>query len=78
MKRETAPVAAADITEEIIELALDVADGWYQSSPIDWEDLTDRIDGAELKDGSHLNMGDSMASPAIEKLKREVRKARQS
>jgi hypothetical protein len=70
----TSPQAASDITEEIVTVATDVVDGWYPEGRIDWEDLLERIDGTELADGSRLDMGESMMSEAITRLKREVRK----
>lgn len=75
-KTETAPHESEDVTEEMVKLALDIVDGWYQEGPIDWEDVWDRLDGAELADGTRLELGVELLSPALKKIKREVLKAR--
>lgn len=67
---------ANQVNDEILRLVFDIVDGWYPDGPIDWEDLLDRVDRAELSDGSIVDLGDSMISPAIKKIKREVRKYR--
>ncbi len=76
VQRSTVIVAAADVTDEIIQLAWSIADGWYQGRTIDWGDLLDRLDQAELSDGTVLELGEDMLSPAIMKIKLEVRKMR--
>jgi hypothetical protein len=70
------PVEAADVTQEILDLALDVANGWHRVGRIDWEDLLDRFDGTVLADGQILDLGDSMVTPAINKIKNYVRRNR--
>ncbi len=75
---ETTPVVQANqVTEEILQFAYDVVDGWYQGTSrmtiSDWEDLLDRIDGLELEDGTILDLGKNMLSPAIKKIKAHVR-----
>lgn len=74
MDKYTRVHEGADITDEIIEIAQSVYAGWYgDGQRIDWEDLIDRVDGAELSDGTRLDLGNSMDSPAIKKIKREIR-----
>jgi hypothetical protein len=75
---ETLVVQADQVTEEILKFFYDVVDGWYQTGRIDWEDLLDRVDGAELEDGTILDLGNSMVSPAIVKIKKCVRDYRRS
>jgi hypothetical protein len=70
-----APVNAADITDEIVDMAVDIADGWYQGTRIDWEDMIDRLERRRLTDGRGLDFGSDMGSPAINALKRRVRKS---
>lgn len=67
-----------EVTEEIRQLFYDAVDGWYPTGRIDWHDLLDRVDGAELKDGTILDLGDSMVSPAIRAIKGYVRDYRRS
>lgn len=74
--RYTSPVEAEDVTDEMIGLVRDVVDGWYQDSPIDWEDVWDRVDGAELADGTRLDLGSDMLTPALRRLRREARRPR--
>lgn len=66
-------VEAADVTDAIIEQAIDTADGFFGSGPVDWENLIDRMESVGV-DG--LCFGDDWDSPAIRKIKREVRAAR--
>lgn len=72
-KEYTRVFRADEVTEEIMELAYGVVDGWYQTGRIDWEDFLDRFDGAELSDGTILDLGEDMVSPAIKKIKSYVR-----
>lgn len=73
---------ADDVTEEVTQIALDIADGWYQTGRIDWDDLIDRIEGSELDDGSVIDFGDGLdkdktnMSGAIRKLKALIRQHR--
>lgn len=71
-----APAAAADVTAEILALAVEVADDLYQDDKIDWEDVLDRMDRATLADGRTLDLGESMISPAIRTIKKHVRDLR--
>lgn len=75
-ERWTPIVSAADVTEEILTMAEDAAEGYAldDSGRIDWECAIDRLDGLELRDGSRIDLGSSIDSPAIRKIKREVRK----
>lgn len=67
-------IEAADVTEEILDMAEEYADGFYDGR-IDWQDLVDRhLDGAYLDDGTRTNYGDDYDSPAIRKIQRETRK----
>lgn len=49
-----------------------VFDGWFSEGPIDWEDFLDR-----LEKGSTYDLGDSLDSPAIRRIKAIVRELRQ-
>jgi hypothetical protein len=62
------------VTEEVLKIARGVYDGWFDGpGPIDWEDFLDRLDGAELADGSRIDLSEQMTAPAIKKIKREIR-----
>lgn len=70
----TTVTTADQVTPEILEAAENIYDGWWANEPrIDWQDFLDRLDGAPLNDGSRLNLGDDMASPAITKIKAHIR-----
>lgn len=62
---------AEDVTQEILDEALEIADGWYADRNIDWEDLLDR-----LERHSPYDLGQDPDSPAIRKIKRYVRSQR--
>jgi hypothetical protein len=76
--QETVPVTAEAVTEEMVQLTLDIVDGWYPEGRIDWEDVWDRLDFTELKDGTRLELGVELLSPALKKIKSEVKKIRSS
>lgn len=74
IKRWTDLVTAEDVTPEILAAAEHVFDGWFASAArIDWPEFIDRLDGMTLEDGSALNMGDSLKSPAISVIVTHVR-----
>lgn len=62
---------AEDVTQEILDDALEIADGWYADSRIEWDDLIDR-----LERNSPWDFGQDPDSPAIRKIKRYVRSQR--
>lgn len=64
---------AGDVDEEILDLAKMVYEGFYDGKKIDWDDFLDRMDGSTLANGDVLDLGDSMLSPAVIKIKTHVR-----
>ena len=77
MSAEHLIIEADQVTAEILQLAYSIVDGWYSDGTrIDWEDFLYRMDSSELDDGSRIDLGNSMLSPAIRKIKSEVRKYR--
>ena len=62
-------------TDEVLALAVEIADGWYPGDRIEWDDVWDRLDGAELADGRVLDIPD-LASPAQTKIKNHIRALR--
>ena len=78
MSKYTLILTAESVTDEVMKIVFDVVDGWYQSSRIDWEDVIDRADDTELEDGTRIDFGESMMSPAITKIKRLVREHRKN
>lgn len=79
MKGYTTIKAAGDVTPEILEAAEHIFDGWYaEESRVDWEDFLDRLDGIPLNDGTTLDIGADVLSPAIKAIKAHIRKYRNS
>lgn len=72
----TSPRSADDVTDEMVALAVSVIEGRYDTGRIEWDDVWDRMDGFELADGTLLDLGDSLTSPALLELKQRVRSAR--
>jgi hypothetical protein len=64
---------AEDVTPEIIEIAQGIVEGWYDEGRIDWEDVWDRMEKSFLDDGRGIDMGEDLDSPAIRKIKKEIR-----
>lgn len=69
------PETAADVSDEILDLAFETAEGWFPDR-IDWEDLWDRMEGTQLKTGKYLSWGDEFGTPAMKKVQRHVNKIR--
>lgn len=65
-----------DVTDEIVQYAVDIVDGWYPDGPIDWTDVWDRLDGTELNNGARLDLGDDLMSPGLKALRSAVQRAR--
>lgn len=63
------PTAA--VTDEMVQDALAVVDGWFRGGDdrIEWETVWDRLEGWGY------DMGDELDSPGMRKVQREVRKA---
>ncbi|MFI9271810.1 hypothetical protein ACIGXM_13985 [Kitasatospora sp. NPDC052896] len=70
------PVKKDDVTDELVEMAFEICDGWYQNTRIDWENVLERMEKYGMGDGRGLDWGTEMSTPAIEQLKRRVRKMR--
>lgn len=74
--RHVVPVTAADVSEEILDYAEETTDAWFPDGPIEWEDIWDRMEGYEFKDGTILSWGDEFDTPAMRKVQRYIRKIR--
>lgn len=68
--------AADDVTDEILDVVREVIEGWYNEGRIDWPDVWDRAEGAELADGSILDLGTDLVAPALVKIQRIIRAER--
>lgn len=74
-KINTRVIAADDVTQEILDAAESVEEH-FTGEPINWEDFLNRIERIELSDGSKIDMGESLDSPAIRKVKKHIRQIR--
>lgn len=66
----------ADVTEFVIDEAYEAAYGFFASMgySVDWESVIDRLESTPRQAGTYWDFGTQEDSPAIKKLKREVRK----
>ena len=68
---------AADVTDEIRDMVVEITNGWYPDS-IDWSDVWDRLDNSELASGQRIDIGDTLDSPAQRELKQCIRLLRRN
>lgn len=66
-------LTAEDVTPEIITLIKSLVESHYDEGPIEWEDVWDRVEKRRLDDGRGIDMGQDLGSPAIKKIKKEIR-----
>lgn len=65
---------AADVTDEVIVMIQSIYSGFFaDGEPIDWDRFLDRLDGSELADGSKIDLSEDLTSPAVKKIKSEIR-----
>jgi len=57
-----------------MDIVRDIVDIWHQTDKINLGELIDCVDGNELADGSMIDLGNLVTSPAIRKIKRLVQK----
>lgn len=61
-------VEARDVTEDLLEEAVSIVEGWYPDGRVDWANVWDR-----MEQYSDLDLGTQIDSPAMRKMKRHVR-----
>ncbi|MFD8648675.1 hypothetical protein [Streptomyces mirabilis] len=71
-----APRAAADVTDELVQMTVSIVDGWYNEGDVDWENVWDRLEKQTLDDGRGIDLGENLGSAALRALQRRVRAAR--
>lgn len=71
MAADTRRPATAEDLQALVAEAVEIADGFYGSGPIDWEGLFDR-----LESWSGLDLPPTWDDPLYGRIKRAVRKAR--
>lgn len=73
MTEYTSPQTAEDVTEEMIQMARNVVDGWYEGRRVDWDDVWSRLDGSSMEDGTQLDLPQDLLSPVFAVLRREAK-----
>lgn len=68
----TAPRAAEDVTNEMVDIVREIISGWHSEGRIDWEDVWDRADGAYLDDGTKLDLPQDLLSPVYATLRKRA------
>jgi hypothetical protein len=71
-KQYTEIRSVQDVTDEIVGIVWGKVEGWYDGKRIDWEDVWDRADGALLDDGTYLDLGDALDSPALSEIQKRI------
>lgn len=66
--RYTAVIAATDVTKEILDLVRDIGSGSPVDRPVDWESVWERLEAARLDDGTMVDMGGEIDTPAMRKI----------
>lgn len=61
-----------EVTDELVEAAYEIVQGWYQEGRIDWDDVWDRLE-SQVND---LDLGTELESPELLELKKRVLKMR--
>lgn len=67
---------ADDVTPDLIDAAVSVVDTHYTEGRVDWEDVWDKLEYVTLPDGSDIDLGGKLDSPALSEVKRAVTKRR--
>jgi hypothetical protein len=55
------------VTQELLDAAVEIRNGWYSTGRIDWPDVWDRLEE------QGFDMGDDLLSSQLEQIKRYVR-----
>jgi hypothetical protein len=71
MSAYTRVTEADQVTGEILAAA-EETETWFGDDRIDWEDFWDRLDGYYLRDGTQLDLGGSLNSGAMRKIRRHI------
>lgn len=67
---------AEDVTSDLIDAAVSIVDIHYTEGVVDWEDVWDKLEYVTLSDGSDIDLGGKLDSPALKEIKRAVIKRR--
>lgn len=64
------------VTEEVIDIVWRITEGHFPGTPIDWDEVWERLDGDELEDGRMFNMDNADGTPALIGIKQEILRLR--
>jgi hypothetical protein len=73
-KKYTAIFESNEVTEEILDAARSIVDGWYANRHIDLNDFLDRLETYQLANGTYPDFGTDITTPAIQKILRYMRR----
>lgn len=65
-------VTEADHVKAEILAAAEETESWFGDDRIDWDDFWDRLDGYHLADGTMINLGGTLDTQAMRKIKRHI------
>lgn len=72
------PKSASDITPQMLDLAAEVHDDWFDDGfPIDWDSFFDRMASYSLMDDVPWEL-DNIDNPAAQKIQRHIRAHRKA
>jgi hypothetical protein len=67
-----------DLSEDILDLAWDLAEAWYPER-IEWDDFFDnRLEGMQLVNGKKLALPGNYSDPVFKAIKQHINKLRRS
>ena len=70
----TEVTSTSDVNDEVLAIAEYAAN--FHGDRIDWEDVWDRMDGTVLKDGTQMDLGPDVDSPAMRAIRRHINATR--
>ena len=78
MRRSTEIIDAADVTDEILIIAMSMEDEWFSHDVwIDWRAFFADLNGSMIpSSGRELDLGDAHGSAAMNRIQRHIQKRR--
>jgi hypothetical protein len=67
---------AADVTPRVLEYVQDIITGYFPTGIVDWEEVWERLERRTVDGDRSIVMTRDANSPAVQKIKKEVRKWR--
>jgi hypothetical protein len=67
---------AEDVTPRVLEYVQDIITGYFPTGIVDWEEVWERLERRTVDGDRSIVMTRDANSPAVQKIKKEVRKWR--